>query len=368
MNKPTTTIRKSARSHVNRLKHITTVGSSQCGLQPASSTPACQLAPLRLAASAMPAATALDAVDICIAWAKARKVLRADPVQGSRTIFDIEECKKKFEGGHAYEGVACNIFSFNLKQWAVLNQKVSLVEAKDYAQKNFPTDQLLKYYNHLVKGDEAPKADPPKLGFQVSVAVLATGSTKQEASLGAHGAWRKISADPQTYGFLYALSEMIKKTPATPATIKVMEVLEEMALHYPIDVYPFMLEPEIERNIFLKSFQIMENFRKREEEQAPSAWKICCLWDQGRQMIDGQKDVNDGLVELFSTIEFAASSEYKMENLKKKIAKDCLTFYDRAVAAGIDDLMPRVRIELSPKNALDQLSKMVKISQVAAYR
>ena len=34
--------------------------------------------------------------------------------------------------------------------------------------------------------------------------------------------------------------------------------------------------------------------------------------------------------------------------------------------SGADDVMPRARIELSPKNALDQLSKLVKISQTTA--
>jgi len=322
----------------------------------------------------MPVATAFDVVDVCITWAKARTtssgstLWRAEPAEGSRTIFSSEECKKKFAAGHAYEGVAINLFSLDLKRWAVENQKVSVIEAKNYARKNFPIAELLTYYNFLVQGGNAPPQDLPKLAFQVTVGVAVIGSPKETAVLGMRGTWRKISADPQTYGYLHALSTLIRMTPATAATKKVMDLMAELALHCPVDVFPFLLEPDTERHIFLKSFQIMENFRKREEEQAPSAWKICCLWDQGRRMIGSDVDVNDGLVDLFSTIDFAASSEYKMENLKKKIAKDCLTFYDRAVVSGVDDLMPRARIDLSPKNALDQLSKMVKISQVTFDR
>ena len=93
---------------------------------------------------------------------------------------------------------------------------------------------------------------------------------------------------------------------------------------------------------------------------------MCCLWNQARNMIDTDKDINDGLVELFKGIDFAASSEYNLNNLKKKIAKDCLTFYDRAAKSGAEDVMPRARIDLLPKNALDQLSKMVKISQATS--
>ena len=84
----------------------------------------------------MPAATAFDVVDVCITWAKARTtssgstLWRAEPAEGSRTIFSEEECKNKFAAGHGYEGVAINLFSLDFKRWAVENQKVSLIEAK----------------------------------------------------------------------------------------------------------------------------------------------------------------------------------------------------------------------------------------------
>ena len=89
--------------------------------------------------------------------------------------------------------------------------------------------------------------------------------------MGELGTWLKISADPQTYGFLHALAEVIRITPITQASRKVMGLLEELALHCPIDVYPFELTPDLEKRILLKSFQLMEDYRKREEEQAPTA-------------------------------------------------------------------------------------------------
>ena len=48
------------------------------------------------------------------------------------------------------------------------------------------------------------------------------------------------------------------------------------------------------------------------------------------------------------------------------MGKECLTFYDRVVTAGLADMMPRCRVDLAPKNALGTLSKMIKISQVTA--
>jgi len=74
---------------------------------------------------------------MCMKWAQAKKILKADPVEGSRTIFSMSECKKKFKTKKEYLGIAGYIFWFNLKQWAVMNQKVTVMEAKDYAMKNF---------------------------------------------------------------------------------------------------------------------------------------------------------------------------------------------------------------------------------------
>ena len=315
----------------------------------------------------MPLVSALDVVDTCVRWATAKKIFKADPIEGSRTVFSLDESKKKLPGQREDLGFAGNLFWLDLKKWAVDNQKVTLLEAKDHAQKYFKTSELMKFYSYLDRGEEAPSqtpacSQPPRLDFQVSVALAVVGATDEDMKIGKFGAWRKISADPQTYGFLFALYELIMATPWTKSQEKVLGVMADLALHCPMDIYAFDLQPDVERKIFLKSFQIMENFRRVEEAQAPSAWKICCLWNQARQMIDATQDVNQGWVELFGGIEFAASSEYKMENLKKKIARDCLIFYDRAVTSGAEDVMPRARIDLAPGNALDQLSKLVKIS------
>jgi hypothetical protein len=46
------------------------------------------------------------------------------------------------------------------------------------------------------------------------------------------------------------------------------------------------------------------------------------MFNQARKMMDGTKDVNDALADFFDEdVQFAASSEYKMENLKKKWPK-----------------------------------------------
>ena len=116
------------------------------------------------------------------------------------------------------------------------------MEAKDYAKKNFKISELLKVFSYLDRGDAASsQAAPPRLDFQVPVAVAAVGSTAEEPA----------------NGFLFALHELIMSTPWKKSTGKVLDMMADLALHCPMDIYAFYLQPEVERKIFLKSFQIL---------------------------------------------------------------------------------------------------------------
>jgi len=130
-----------------------------------------------------------------------------------------------------------------------------------------------------------------------------------------------MSSDVQVDGFLFALATLIRRTPWSNAQKKVLDMLAATAMHCPIDVYPFVVSPQLSREIFLKSFQIMENLSITHEDLGSSAWKVCCCLSQARKMMDQKKEVNDALVEFFGGIEFAASSEYNMTSLKKKLAR-----------------------------------------------
>ena len=271
-------------------------------------------------------ATAMDVVAICIDWAVAKKIFKADPVEGAWACFSADELQKKFAAGHPYMGVGANLFFLNLKEWAMADQEVSWVEAKAYAQKHFPCDPIVEYYSFLdAKSAAAPPACTalePTIGWQVPVAVAAMGASLHTATPGPPGQWRKISADSQIYGFLFALATLLRKTPWTKAVAKAIEVFAQAALHLPIDVFPFVLSPQLPKQLFLKSFQIMENVHIAQEDHGSTGWKICCMFNQARQMMDGTKDVNDALADFFDEdVQFAASSEYKMENLKNKWAR-----------------------------------------------
>ena len=314
----------------------------------------------------------MEKVKDALSWSEARKIAKADPLPGSRSLFSVEECTSKLAQGIPYLGVAGNLFWLDLRVWAVANQTIALVEAQAYAKRKFDVLGALKYYAYLDVPAGSTSVAPPSgspfvFEFEVPVALAATGVSLAEATLGPQGKWRKISGDIQTYAFIEAVSSVMHMIPGTHATKKVLDLLADAARHCPFDVYPFVFSPELEKQLFLKSFQIMENYRKAEEDHAPSAWKICTLFDEARRMsAASSQDVNQALCEFFQSIDFAKGSEYRMENLKNKLAKDCLIFHDRVIVSGLVDLMPRINVELAPKSALDQLSKMVKISQTIA--
>jgi ribosomal protein L7/L12 len=91
----------------------------------------------------------LDFAKSCVHWAEAKKIVKADPLVGNWACFDAEEMKKKFETGLLYKGAGANLFFFDLKEWAVEGQEVSLCEAKKYAEKHFPTKAAEEYYSFL---------------------------------------------------------------------------------------------------------------------------------------------------------------------------------------------------------------------------
>ena len=272
--------------------------------------------------SVLSMASALDVVKICIDWATGKNIVKADPLVGNWVCFDAEEMKKKFENDLLYKGVGANLFFFNLKAWAMDNQEVSLCEAKKYAEKHFNTKAAEEYYSFLDAKPGfpeaiAPSGKEPTFQWQCSIGAAATGPTVATATLGPPGTWRKISSDGQVYGFLYALATLIRRTPWSNAQSKVLDMLAATAMHCPIDVYPFVVSNQMQREIFLQSFQLMENLSVLQEDLGSSAWKICCLFNHARKMMDQTKDVNDALVDFFRGIQFAASSEYNLAALKK---------------------------------------------------
>ena len=140
--------------------------------------------------------------------------------------------------------------------------------------------------------------------------------------------------------------------------------------------YHFGVSENLEKDMFKKSFEIMESYRKKEEVHAPGGWQVCCLFHAARELQTkefisgsppgdakkgGKEDGGVAVVEFFHDFEFAETSEYK--KLDKKMDKDCLLVYERVKKAGLATLMSSTWVRLGHKNALDTMTGLVKISQ-----
>ena len=93
-----------------------------------------------------------------------------------------------------------------------------------------------------------------------------------------------MSLDLQTFGFISAWASLIRAKPHSDVTLKSLAAFRETALRCPMDFHFFGAKPDIEKQIFLKAFSIMEDFRKNEEMHAPGGWQVCCLFHQAKEL------------------------------------------------------------------------------------
>ena len=245
-----------------------------------------------------------DDVKLVAEYAQKESILHANPIEGDRTLYDADSAKQKFSNKSDWLGVAGNLLWCNLLAWAISEQSVSKTEAADYGKTHFRGSQ------------------PPKMTLPVGIAVI--GGT----SPGQKGTWRRISLDLQTYGFLCEWAAVLRQEPRGQAELDRLKQFEDAARHCPMDFYYFEAGPEVEKQIFKKSFSIMEDLRKKEEQHAPGGWAVCRLFHRAHVMQraarsqDNKQGSEVDVVEFFEGFDFAQTSEYR--NLDKKLAKGAL--------------------------------------------
>jgi len=305
-------------------------------------------------------------VKVVVEYAKQTDLYNSEPGKGSRELYDAKNASEKFLAGSDYLGVAANFFAMSLSKWAVKGQSIPRHVAKSYGEKHFLGSQP-------AFGSQ-PASQPKKIALTEPVGIAVVGSDP-----GAHGSWRRISLDLQTFAFVATWADLIREKPHTPETKHLLEQFREAALHCPMDFYVFpATSSDLEKLIFRKSFDIMESFRKKEDIHAPSGWQVCCLFNAAKELQAAnvtapstaapspQKITEDSahLLSFFADFDFADSSEYKQ--LDKRLAKDCLLVYERVMASGCATLLASTTVSFGPKNALDGVQKLITISQRVA--
>ncbi len=270
-----------------------------------------------------------------------------DVSAGPYAAFSTTEFRAKMQSAvPEYLGVACNLFNLDLKRWAVDTESLSRVELEDYAAKHFSTEQAL-----------ARDGVAFRLARPVGVAVFSTDNP------GPPGSWRKISLDKQVYAFLLAWAKW-EKTPATdPARQAMLAKFRLAARHCPMDFYYFEVLPDVEKQVFRATVQLMESIRSKEEEFGTGGWQMCCLLQKARllQRASGQGESPEAVDALLAGVDFAKTSDYQVG---RKTTADALKVYDRITACSLQDLLAVARLKF-PKSVLDMTSKLIVISQKA---
>ena len=141
---------------------------------------------------------------------------------------------------------------------------------------------------------------------------------------------------------------------------------------------------ELEKNIYVASIQITEDFRRGEEVHAPRAWHLCKLWARGRELQQNtalepsleaeaaaeSPKADDGAArtaELLSRVEYGRSCDYVDKQTRRVLSRtvsDALVLWERVTAAGVGDLLDRAGAEFGPRSPLGTMTKLVKLSQI----
>ena len=309
-----------------------------------------------------------DDVKVVMEFAQEQKLIGSQPGEGDRETYDQTKAEAKFKKQLDCKGMAGNIFALNLDKWAVKGQKIPRHAAKAYGD---------NFVMPAARSQDA-KAYLQMLKHPIGIAVVGQ-------SPGPAGQWRRISMDWETFGFIVSFADLIRKKPFDSETKILIDKFKKACLHCPMDFYYFEASGNLESQIFRKSFEIMEEFRKTEERHAPGGWQVCCLFSAARdlqkqQSISAapgqanetkpapspQKQADDAqsVCRFFDGFDFAQTSEYK--NLDKKLSKDCLLVHERMVQAGVEKLLTGSWARLGHKNSLDGLYKLITISQRVA--
>ena len=274
------------------------------------------------------------------------ELIDKDVGPGPRTPWTLEAFRGTLgkEGHKEFLGSAGVLFWLDLFKWAMPNQGVNPMEIKSFAQ---------EYFNPAPAEGGGFKWPRP-----IGVAVTEVDTP------GPRGRMRKISGDVMIYAFCWAWSEaMVDDT--NPKQAEVLASFKAAALHVPMDFYLFELTADVERDIFTKGFQLMEDARKDEERFAPSGWQVCCLFAQARVMQAARGDSSPQAVEEFlSGVSFAASSEYRIA-LGSKMTELYLGLFDKVTKAGLGPQIEEARLEFGRGSVFDQVSKLILIAQKA---
>ena len=166
---------------------------------------------------------------------------------------------------HQVKAHAINIFSMDLRRWAIDTDPAHDAEVADMAKTTWSL--------------ECARAG--KCAFSpIPIAVT------DFLAPGGPGSLQKIGLDKLVYSFFWAWCEWYQAAPSHDATPTdkdfMLETFQKMALHTPADFHYFAPGANLSKEIFVWQVNFMEGFRKDEERHATGGWQAACVSAKAR--------------------------------------------------------------------------------------
>ena len=186
------------------------------------------------------------------------------------------------------------------------------------------------------------------------------------------GELKRLNADIDVIVALLKVAQAIElyNSDQTEQTRAVMNDYYVTVRHVVVDFHYVEPTPDIQRVIFTKAFQLLEDVKITEEEKSQSAWETSCSFHRVREdntRVTG--DASSAKVHEFmaSRITFAKGSDYacRANDTHSKGADNALLVYDKITRAEVVCLVEAAKHEFGLRSPLTQISKLILVCQKA---
>ena len=285
---------------------------------------------------------------------------------GKWNAFERDAVLKKLRDHGVAQGFAGNLAWIDLKKPALRGQTPSLLEIKKTGDEEFDVPTAMQ--SGCIDWKQP-----------VVVAIFSLDDDEFQVdkfSSPKGGALRKLSMDVSIAAFNDKLKfwiEMEKKktsSKTTSTTEAAMKIFSQGILHCPMTFVYMAPGPDLDKRLFAKAFQTMEDFRKVSDDYAPSGWQVCASFAEVRDMHiaeAGDAGCNAGVEDFFiHSISFAASSDYgfkRKDKSSKKVTENHLWIYDSFKRAQADMLLADAKGEFGTQHQYHQVTKLLTLVQ-----
>ena len=282
-------------------------------------------------------------------------------VDGPFRPFKLEDYNKNMCRYREYTGIGSNLFALDLNKFCPLGYIPDIGETKLHGQKYY---QLDKFWQD----------DKVTMKHKCHIVVPCTDTENP----GPNGQLSRISGDQDVVAAIGEFANSCQaylsycKTGTNEQNLDQRKRLDGFWMflrRWPFDYRFYEFAPDLDRTLFVESFQLVENIKIKADEDSQSGWETACSFNQCRS--DNKRIMGDGSSKTVHTfmaekITFSASGhDYACDkdNKTTKGADNALLVYDKITKCGMSHVVKASKHLHGMKACLTQMSKLIAICQ-----